>query len=222
MVVDQDRTPNWGKWRHVPNVELWEAVALSLDIEPNLVKFHYDGWTSNTHFFEESELFNERIFVAERNLSAGGALKPMAVVEHRARCQVSLASFATWACSINWEIPQQLVEMGDEINLPVDTSQANIAELEERVRALVEQNEELKSTTWDGFDVAADSYPEELDIALQAWRAVSNQKKAGSTPKQQLAAWVEARYPTLSTDARKRIATLCNWDTRGGRRKNAD
>lgn len=110
MVVDQDRTPNWGKWRHVPNVELWEAVALSLDIEPNLVKLHCDGWRSNAHFFEESELFDERIFVAERNLSTGGALKPMTVVEHRARCQVSLASFAAWACSINWEIPQQLAE----------------------------------------------------------------------------------------------------------------
>ena len=127
MVVDQDRTPNWEKWRHVPNVKLWEAVALSLNIEPGKVKHSKTGWMADAHLFEESQEFKDRIFIAVRNLGKNPSLHATAIaMDHPEGCEVSLASFAAWACSINWGIPQQLAEMAAEFNLPVDTPQANI------------------------------------------------------------------------------------------------
>ncbi len=119
--MDQDRTPNWEKWRHVPNVKLWEAVALSLNIEPALVKHSKHGWMSDSHLFDESKLFKDRIFVAKRNLSTDGPLKPTAIATgHPEGCEFSLAEFAGWACSISWEIPP---ELGEKIELATDAQQ---------------------------------------------------------------------------------------------------
>ena len=107
----EDRAPNWRKWRHVPNVKLWEAVALSLDIEPKFVKHGPHGWVGGSHVFSESELFKDRIFIATRNLSVNGPLEPTAiVVAHPEACEVSLVKFSAWARSIDWEIPSELAE----------------------------------------------------------------------------------------------------------------
>lgn len=69
---------------------------------------------------------------------------------------------------------------------------------------------------WDGFDPAQPEYPEELDVALQAWRAVSN--NPGNRPKEQLEIWVRTNYPHIakSNESLKRIATVANW-SKGGR-----
>ena len=117
IVVTRDskvRTPNWRKWRHVPNVRLWEAVALSLDIEPDLVQWSA-GWADGAPIYKESLSFNDRLFVAKRNLSTTRMLEPtMIALGKPEQCEVSLAKFSAWACSIDWEIPQQLAECADQ------------------------------------------------------------------------------------------------------------
>lgn len=72
---------------------------------------------------------------------------------------------------------------------------------------------------WDGFDQDASSYPEELDIALQAWRAISLSEREGPV-KEQLVKWIRDNYPDQSTNSVERIATVANWDKTGGRPKS--
>jgi uncharacterized protein (DUF3084 family) len=67
------------------------------------------------------------------------------------------------------------------------------------------------------FDPDDEIYPEELDIAMQIWRAVTNSRAPGSTPKQQALKYLEQRHSELSHEARERIAKVCNWGKRGGR-----
>lgn len=109
-----DRKPKWDKWRHVPDVRIWEAVALSLNIEPAKIKHSKDGWMADTHLFDEGEEFRDRIFIAGRNLGGSGkALNPTAIVMGSpADSSVSLPAFAQWACSIDWGIPAELNAIG--------------------------------------------------------------------------------------------------------------
>ena len=70
-----DLKPNWGKWLLLPEVKGWEAVLLSLNIEPEKVR-HYrgsrivDGLAS-----DKSNELKTRTSVAEGHLiSKGGRL----------------------------------------------------------------------------------------------------------------------------------------------------
>lgn len=72
------------------------------------------------------------------------------------------------------------------------------------------------SNIWEGFDPEAPNYPMELDIALQAWRAVSNDSTAGRV-KERLTIWIKKAYPKLPSAAVERIVGVCNWDKTGGR-----
>lgn len=90
----------------------------------------------------------------------------------------------------------------------------------------IETNQEIQIVSqigegWDGgFDECGPKYPAELDIALQAWRAVSN--KTSSAPiRDQLGTWLKTSYPDLSSAACERIIGVCNWDKSGGRPKIA-
>ena len=64
------------------------------------------------------------------------------------------------------------------------------------------------------FDKTSPTYPPELDIALQAWQAVSateDKKK----PKARIKAWLDSNTE-LSNEAKERVATVVNWDKTGG------
>lgn len=75
---------------------------------------------------------------------------------------------------------------------------------------------------WEGFDPDSETYPPELDIALQAWRAVTNQRDPSKAAKEQIREWLKKHYPKLSKEARERIATVCNWERAGGRKKKEE
>ena len=75
----------------------------------------------------------------------------------------------------------------------------------------------ISSHAWDGFDPDSSTYPAELDIAFQAWRATSTRPDSSKTPKEQIEAWVRKHYPGTSKEAQQRIAIMCNWAPRGGR-----
>ena len=76
----------------------------------------------------------------------------------------------------------------------------------------------LEAVSWKGFDPESPLYPAELDAAMQAWLAVSGSRDPSMTVKEQIDDWVEPRFK-LSGEARQRIATVCNWEKEGGRRR---
>ena len=64
------------------------------------------------------------------------------------------------------------------------------------------------------FDKDGPTYPPELDLAMQAWEAVRNDKGKGK-PKAKVKAWLD-KNTKLSNEAKERISTVVNWDKTGG------
>ncbi len=70
-------------------------------------------------------------------------------------------------------------------------------------------------------ELASDQIPEELDIALIAWRAACTGIKQGEKPGVFIRDWLAKNYPALSDEARKRIAIVANWDKTPGAGKKS-
>jgi len=107
------RKANWTKWQQIPDVKLWEAIALSLDIDPNAVK--WKETFGNESPLDEGEEFDDRIEILERNILDRKYFSPNTINMVNTRdFGVSLSEFAVWAQSINWEIPQELADLTNE------------------------------------------------------------------------------------------------------------
>jgi len=117
------RTPRWHVWSRVPEVTLLEAVALSMDIEPQKIRKHKfdraEFYRSGT--VDESAAFMDRLETLMRNVDS---LLPSG---HRASAEtkVPTATFVKVALKFNWSIPQPLrdlllapTEINGEIAIP--------------------------------------------------------------------------------------------------------
>lgn len=107
------RLPNWDFWRFVPQVKLWEGVALSMNIEPTQVR----GGASRqvrAWIHEESDDFTNRLLLATRCLGDRKPLRPISPYypfEALEVAEVRLADFAAWAKSVGWSIPDELAQL---------------------------------------------------------------------------------------------------------------
>jgi hypothetical protein len=190
--MHESRVPNWGKWLNVPSVKVWQAVALSLNIEPGKVQHSSESWMAGRMVFAEGQEFADRLDVTTANLMCNGKLKPMPIVMGEpGSCLVSLADFVSFAESVKWPVPPELKQLSATSSMII----------------------------WEGFDPDSATYPPELDIAFQAWRAATTRPSKGKTAKEQLKDWLATNYPKLSGDAIDRIAIVCNWEKQAGRRK---
>jgi hypothetical protein len=77
--------------------------------------------------------------------------------------------------------------------------------------------EEISISDHSFFNKSDQNYPVELDIALQAWKAISSENKKGK-PKARAKEWLDANTK-LSNDAKDRISIVVNWDKTGGATK---
>ncbi len=109
-----DRRPKWAKWKLLPEVKVWEAVALSLNIEPKQIKRERLFLMGATHPFKEGSEFGDRLDVTCENLlntqhfPTSGTLN----MEGKYRCGVSLREFASFAGVVAWEVPAELADLG--------------------------------------------------------------------------------------------------------------
>ena len=115
--------PNWKEWNHTPEVRVWEACALSLDIDPHSMVHIQDGWMAGPGsgpFFEDKsfpktggkkEEYELRLRVLSKNLSNRAYFSR---ATHRMdgpyRSEVPLHEFAAWAVSVvQWnDLPSEL------------------------------------------------------------------------------------------------------------------
>jgi hypothetical protein len=112
-----DNRPNWPKWRHVPQVRLWEGVALSLDVEPKQFEAKAYALIQGQLYAGEWEEFRSRLFVATRNLH--GALKAKSpIAGYPEECMVSLSELAAWAISVGWKIPGEFAILAESQRTP--------------------------------------------------------------------------------------------------------
>jgi len=113
--VTNTRKPKWSKWRFILEVKLWEAIALSLNIDPDKVKFNHDNWALGNSVFEESKEFEDRLEILKRTIDRNNGLKSLDIsIGNQSANTISLPQFAVWALSIGWKIPQELADLTQE------------------------------------------------------------------------------------------------------------
>ena len=100
----ESREPTWAVWSNIPAAKIWEAVALSLNIEPRKVRHIGTSWMGDNHGFKERQDFEDRILVAKNAPSTAGGL-PRVVVSlyDPTESKVNLAEFAQWARNLGWD-----------------------------------------------------------------------------------------------------------------------
>jgi hypothetical protein len=47
------RVPQWQIWKHIPELKAFEAMALSLNIDPRKVRHSHHSWMLGTPLFDE-------------------------------------------------------------------------------------------------------------------------------------------------------------------------
>lgn len=218
-------------WSKASYWTLDEAIALSFGKNPQVVT-----WISVKNFTQAST-FAKR-FAQTRDL----AQRAKAISQ--LSDPVLPAVFLAWARRAEIEIPQELLEQVEKRGVVVADWKDAYDKLKEQYdlllvdrdkivsicQRLIQERDEFKSKVealdaiaWEGFDPDCDVYPPELDIAMQAWRAVTKRPDANSTAKEQIESWLNQNYPDrrkLSQEARLRIAVICNWKKSGGRRRS--
>ena len=91
--IDRKDSADWDLWAFIPHCEDWQAVALSLDIEPPEYSHRVIGWPPEY----ERRLKITRAHVENKNLS-------------RSKTNINnvdLAEFGRWAKSLNWSLPDE-------------------------------------------------------------------------------------------------------------------
>lgn len=185
----ENRKPNWNKWKLIHDAEVWQVIALSLDIDPAKVTRSKQDWMAGSHYVNhEGLIFQDRLDIVKGNFAEIDQKPKHKGSYGSAYCYISIANFAHWAIS-------------KEINIP--------DEMKELAKNPAQQAGEL-------FDPQSQFYPLELDIAYRAWQAATQSMNNKITPKNNIKNWLETNHNSLSTDAKQRIATVANWKKTGG------
>ena len=117
------KKPDWNEWSLMPRVELWQAVALSMDLEPH--DLHRDVHTPLLGFgsffkpnsFPSSAVereFEKRLRILEANLEDSAKFPDAVINRELRRSIVELPEFSAWAASVGWEIPDELATKSPE------------------------------------------------------------------------------------------------------------
>jgi hypothetical protein len=97
--------PNWDKWKHIPQLQLWQAVALSLDMDPDSIDEDSFDYPSQ----RLPKNYNDRLQILAANLEAAGKNHLKDGAQFHAGYprfnKVRTAAFAAWASQV-WPAPQ--------------------------------------------------------------------------------------------------------------------
>lgn len=217
---------DFSHWSKATYWSLDEAIALSFGKAPEVVK-----WESvQPHVAVSPFAFQ---YSRVRDLA------------HRAKAWEQLYDpvlptiYLAWARRSEIAVPEELIRMVesrgvvigdwkdnyDKLKVQFDVLLADRDKIGEICKRLIAERDTykaqvaaLEASPWKGFDPESPTYSTELDAAIQAWLAVSGNRDPSMTVKEQVTDWIEPRFK-LSAEALQRIATVCNWEKDGGRRK---
>ena len=217
---------DFSHWSKATYWTLDEAIALSFGKAPEVVKWENVQPLVNVSPFAQQ--YSRVRDLARRATTARVLYDP-----------VLPGVYLAWARRNEIAIPDELTRMVesrgvvvgdwkdnyDQLKAQFDVLLADREKVAEIAQRLIAERDEykvrvaaLEAVSWNGFDPDSPAYPIELDAAMQAWLAVSSSRDASMTIKEQVADWVEPRFK-LSAEALQRIATVCNWEKEGGRRR---
>lgn len=193
--------------RAMPKFAIWEAACIMADDDPHPPDYGgYDNQdpelTADVHRFK-------RLLIAaidEGELPAGqwGTRREDQEIRH--------ADLRDWCAKHDfvWPIPSLAPR-------PTTSAEA-LAEIEQLKSEVERLRGELAEAKEGLSMVDHEHWPEELDIALMAWRAaLTGAEQVGKKPGAFIREWLEKTYGSkLNATQRDRIATVANWDKTPG------
>ena len=111
---------DWEHWLNMDEIRIGEAVALSMDIDPEkMTMFRLDGWHYSQSSFqneEEENKFNKRCILLINNAFSNKNIRsrPECLLttinqEQNHTAKIFLEHFAKWAINkVHWDIPPEL------------------------------------------------------------------------------------------------------------------
>jgi hypothetical protein len=125
---------DWKHWLHMPQIRIRQAVALSMDIEPDkMPTYHMDGLTYSSSAFqnkEEQDEFHKRCrqlvnnAFSNKNICSADGLLTSTPQGQNYSAEIYLEYFPEWALSVEWDIPKELKALVDPKNLPAQEETA--------------------------------------------------------------------------------------------------
>jgi hypothetical protein len=106
---------DWDHWLNMPTVELWQAVALSMWIDPddkNRIN-HSEGELAQLNIIDDHDKFIKRLTLLKASFFDTNSLRVASVNgSNNAKSVIYLDSFVNWAINkADWDIPPRLYEL---------------------------------------------------------------------------------------------------------------
>lgn len=117
---------DWDKWSQILTCELWQAVALSLEIEPDAMPGVNFRPINGGPFDDCPAEFRRRLEIADNHVQSGALGRP-AYAGNRTREIVKLSELATWAQSRGWSLPDALLDKSARTRRRPKTAAARLA-----------------------------------------------------------------------------------------------
>ena len=107
------RPASWEKWKHIPSCELWRAVCLTFDVEPDAEVLGMVHWLQNRRAAPRGlpAEFPDRLDIAQANVSTNGPIHPHRLyvgVLRNPHAEVSLAEVAAAGIMWGWTMPEEM------------------------------------------------------------------------------------------------------------------
>ena len=109
----------WQVWQFVPKAELWKAVCLTLDIEPDAERHNLTDWFRQRRGTPRGlpDAFVERLQVIQANVSTNGPIHPLSLYQgvlSDPHAEVSLSEISAFAIRCGWQIPEAMNDLAND------------------------------------------------------------------------------------------------------------
>jgi hypothetical protein len=128
--------PDWRFWTKIKAVKVWQAIVLSLDIDPDGMKHHPDAWMAgpgNGPIFEDRSFpsnavkveYGKRVRLLRSEITNPDYFYRHKINSNGALCEIYLRDFVKWAVTIDLgEMPPELVAMAQSNLQPASKPRA--------------------------------------------------------------------------------------------------
>ena len=179
-------------WKDQEIVSTWEAVLLSLGIEPNIIRDlaeqrpyrdpldqRLDDEVEQISYGQQTAKYNRRT-AAIRNAVAAGTLIPVQTNDPRYANNIPLVGFVAWAKGKGWKFPNWLLETGTRQS--VDAAPRPLSKAREAGKARTQAKYAAWQARADALHVANhDLKQSEIVRKIAAEELKSSGKKVGLT-----------------------------------------
>lgn len=180
----RETKPDWQKWRLIPEWHLWQALALSVDVEPSAarIKYDIDGLDTTDFRYARGELGRRAEIVYQIvDMGYGEAQGLLAVEWRRGRAPLAApvrpANFVQWSKTAGWELPPELLACATECR--------------------GDDGQHLKATRWPWGDYETKLLSVLAEAVHQHW-SVYESEKPGTAPLQaEVTEWIEQRLTEI-------------------------